>query len=49
MRSIPITKKEINNYFYDEDKLKLYLTDEAGSIWIIDLISSVKFFFFSNK
>ena len=42
MRSIPITKKEINNYFYDEDKLRLYLTDEAGSIWIVDLMSSVK-------
>ena len=41
MRSVPITKKEINNWFYDEEKLRLYLTDEAGSIWIVDLMSSV--------
>lgn len=41
IRSIPVCKKEINNFFYDEEKLRLYLTDEAGSIWIIDLISSV--------
>ena len=41
IRSVPITKKDINNWFYDEDKLRIYLTDEAGSIWIVDLMNSV--------
>lgn len=46
MRSIPITKKEINNFFYEEEKLRLYLSDDDGSIWIIDLISSVNYSYF---
>jgi len=41
IRSVPITKKDINNWFYDEHKLRLYLSDEAGSVWIVDLMSSV--------
>jgi len=41
MRSIPITKKEITNCFYEEDQLKFYLADESGSIWIVDLMHSV--------
>jgi len=41
IRSIPITKKDINNYFYDEENLRLYLTDELGSIWIVSLMNSV--------
>ncbi len=45
MRSVNISKKELNNYFYDEENLRLYLTDEAGSIWIVDLMSSVRIFF----
>jgi hypothetical protein len=59
IRSVPVTKKEINNFFYEEDKLRLYLTDDAGSIWILDLMSSVNiiikiknyffFFFFLNN
>lgn len=43
MRSIPLTKKEMNNIFYDEEKLKLYLSDDGGSIWIVDLMNSVKY------
>jgi hypothetical protein len=41
IRSIPITKNAITNAFYEEEKLKFYLADESGSIWIVDLMQSV--------
>jgi hypothetical protein len=41
IRSIPITKHVITNAFYEEDKLRFYLADESGSLWIVDLMQSV--------
>ncbi len=40
MKSIPITKKEINCVTYDENWGRLFLTDMSGSIWILDLTTN---------
>jgi WD40 repeat protein len=40
MKSIPISKKEINSMTYDENWGRLFLTDTSGSIWILDLTTN---------
>jgi hypothetical protein len=49
MRNIPITKQEITNAFYDEEKLEFYLVDISGSIWIVDLMHSVNILINKNE
>jgi len=40
IRTIPITKKEISAMYYDESWGRVFLGDESGSIWILDIISN---------
>lgn len=40
IRTIPITKKDISCMVYDEKWNRLFLGDDAGSIWILDIISN---------
>jgi hypothetical protein len=40
IRTIPISKKDISCMFYDEKWSRLFLGDDAGSIWILDILSN---------
>jgi hypothetical protein len=40
IRTIPITKKDITSFFFDEIWSRLFLGDESGSIWILDILSN---------
>jgi hypothetical protein len=40
IRTIPITKKDISSFFYDEKWSRLFLVDDSGSIWILDITSN---------
>jgi hypothetical protein len=39
MREIPISKKEISTMAFDEQWGRLFLTDDSGSIWILDMLT----------
>jgi hypothetical protein len=41
MRNIKISKKEFSRCVFEEKKNRLFLTDEGGSIWIVDMSDSV--------
>jgi hypothetical protein len=41
MKSIPISKKELSGLVHDESLNRLFLSDDAGSVWIIDLQKAV--------
>jgi hypothetical protein len=41
MKSVPLSKKEISTMFYDENWNRLFIGDDTGSLWILDLSSSV--------
>lgn len=41
IKSFHITNFEIKTFFYDQEKLRIYISDNNGSIWIIDILSSV--------
>ena len=47
MKSIPISKKEITCLVYDENWGRLFLSDEIGSIWIIDITTNPVINFFT--
>jgi hypothetical protein len=41
LKNFQISKKEFSCFIYEEVQNRLILTDDAGSIWILDLSSSV--------
>ena len=40
MKTFPLSKKEITDVNYDDKWGRAFCTDEAGSIWIVDLVSN---------
>ena len=40
MKNMPISKKEISTMIYDEHWGRMFLTDDSGSIWILDISSN---------
>jgi len=40
IKNIQLTKKEISCMFYDQEWGRLFLTDDSGSIWILDLTTN---------
>jgi len=46
MKSYPVSKKEISCLVYDETWGRIFLSDEIGSIWIIDIMTNAVYFFY---
>lgn len=40
MKEVPLTKKEISSMVYDEVWERMILADDAGSIWIVDIMTN---------
>jgi hypothetical protein len=41
MKSVKISKKEFSKMVFEEKKNRLFLTDDGGSIWVVDMSDSV--------